>query len=487
MNNQHIRVRIAPSPTGMLHIGTTRTALFNYLFARHHGGTYVLRMEDTDTERSKAEYTQNIIKGFQNLGLNWDEGPDTGGAYGPYTQSERTHLYTEALQSLITKQSAYPCFCTPDDLQQEKELAERNKSTYIYSGKCRQLSAEECQHRIKQGTPHVYRLKTPSKSIIFEDLVRGEIEFHSSTIGDFIIAKGLSQPIYNFAVVVDDVGMKITHVLRGEDHISNTPKQILIYEALGYEPPLFGHTAMMLAPDRSKLSKRHGATSISDYLQMGVLKEALINYLALLGWSPPEGQEILSLEELISHFSLDKVTKSGAIFDIEKLKWVNGQWIRRMSPEELLHHSRPFLTAFDLDSYSDDWLKDALNLVSEKVNLLTDLPDQLDFLLLSTLDYKEEGVKKAFQMPSASDVLTHLKAQVEASPDWQLEQMSSIFETLKNELDYKMKQIMWPIRAALSGRTFGPDLQKSMVLLGKERVLSRIDHALNELERFANV
>ena len=488
MTTDTIRVRIAPSPTGNLHIGTTRTALFNYLYARHMGGRFVLRVEDTDQERSNDEYTQNILEGFKGLGLNWDEGPDVGGDFGPYAQSERTELYTAALNKLIESKQAYPCFCTPEELQIEREQAEKSGQTYVYSGKYRDLSAAEAAERIAKGEAHVYRLKVPSKAVVFNDLIRGNIEIHTDILGDFIIAKGLNRPIYNFAVVVDDLGMKITHVLRGEDHISNTPKQILIYEALNEPVPQFGHTAMILAPDRSKLSKRHGATAISDYLAEGYLPEGLINYLALLGWSAPEGSEILSLDELVSLFSLDKVGKSGSVFDTDKLKWVNAQWIKKLSGEQLYKTVLPFVASeFDLSTHSEEWLTEAFGLVQEKVSLLTEFKTQLDFFLVPELVYQADLVGKAFKMESATPVLKALEKALPDTDNWNVEAVQETFAVLKSELDFKMKQIMWPIRAALSGRIFGPDLQKSIVLLGKEQVEKRIHNALKEIGELAHV
>ena len=286
------RVRIAPSPSGNLHIGTARTALFNFLFAKKTGGKYILRIEDTDAERTSSEYVKNIFDSLKALGLSWDEGPDEGGPYGPYSQSERFDIYPQYAQKLIESGHAYECFCTPEELAVEKEESQKNKVAHIYSGKCKNLTEEQKSALRAEGRKPAIRFHVPAKELVFNDLVKGELKFDTSLIGDFVIMKSNGTPTYNFAVVVDDMLMKISHVIRGEDHISNTPKQIVIYEALGAEVPQFGHLGMILAPDRSKLSKRHGATGVSEFVEKGYLIDALVNFVALLGWSPSDGVEI---------------------------------------------------------------------------------------------------------------------------------------------------------------------------------------------------
>lgn len=477
-----VRVRIAPSPTGNLHIGTTRTALLNYLFARRQQGRFILRVEDTDRERSKSEYTENILNGLRDLGLSWDEGPQVGGEFGPYAQSERLEIYKKSLQSLLEQDKIYPCYCTPEQISAERQVAEAAGSTYVYSRQCASLNAEQQQAKAAQQT-WVYRLRSAIQNLGFDDLIRGTVTVDTGLIGDFIVARQDLSPLYNFAVVVDDLEMKITHVLRGEDHISNTPKQILIYQAFGAQAPIFGHTAMMLAPDRSKLSKRHGATAVGDYLAQGYLPEALVNYLALLGWSPPGEQEIYALDELAAVFELADLGKSGAVFDIEKLKWVNGQWIRRLSPAELWQRIKPFAEAkaINLDLHSEDWWQQSVLLVQEKLVLLTDYFEQADFLIAQDLPLQAEQVNKALRMDSAVPVLQALADKLQSGP-WLLEELHAVFEALKTEQPFKMKDIMWPIRAALSGRTFGADLQTSMLLLGRERCLQRIQSALTYID-----
>ncbi|MGV3526785.1 MAG: glutamate--tRNA ligase [Candidatus Sericytochromatia bacterium] len=484
-----VRVRIAPSPTGNLHIGTARTALFNYLYARHLGGRFVLRVEDTDRERSQTSYTENILSGLRQLGLNWDEGPGADTPHAPYFQSERQAIYRRYLDQLLVAEKIYPCFCSQAELQAERQAAETAGQTYVYSRRCRELSAAEVQARHAAGATPVYRLKVADAPVVFADLVRGEIRIEGALIGDIIIARGDWNPMYNFAVVVDDIEMEISHVLRGEDHISNTPKQILIYQALDVTPPQFGHTAMMLAPDRSKLSKRHGATSVAAYLEMGYLPEALVNYLALLGWSAPEGREIFSLTELAELFRLEKVNKSGAIFDVEKLKWVNAQWIKNLSVEALFERLKPLLEAagLDLGLQPESWWLESVALVQEKLTVLPDYLSQCDFLLHPELSYLPEQTAKAFQLASAQPVLAAFASRLEALTTWDLEALHALMDDLKTTLPYKMKDVMWPIRAALTGRIAGADLQQSLLLLGRERALKRVQQALNELGHQENV
>ena len=317
-----VRVRIAPSPSGNLHIGTARTALFNYLFAKKNNGKFILRIEDTDALRTQQAYVDNIFDSLKALGLNWDEGPDIGGPYGPYTQSKRFDIYPKYIQTLLDKGFAYECFCTPEELEAEKEEAAKNKKAYVYTRKCVNLTEEEKEKLRAEGRKPAIRFNVQkaqaafhdSSILSFEDLVKGHLHMDTNLIGDFVIMKSNGAPTYNYAVVIDDALMHITHVIRGEDHISNTYKQILIYEALGFEVPKFGHLGMILAPDRSKLSKRHGATAVSDFVKEGYLTEALVNFVALLGWSPSDGQEIKSIDEIAKDFRIEDLSSSNSIF-----------------------------------------------------------------------------------------------------------------------------------------------------------------------------
>ncbi|MBC7074377.1 glutamate--tRNA ligase, partial [Candidatus Parcubacteria bacterium] len=323
-----IRVRFAPSPTGYLHIGGVRTALFNFLFAKKNQGVFILRIEDTDKERSKKEYEENIMESLRWLGIEWDEGPDKGGPFGPYRQSERGEFYKKYLQKLLNEGKAYYCFCTKEELEAERQYLLSLGQAPRYSGKCRNLPKEVVEKNLKEKKESVIRLKVEPQKVVFFDLIRGKIEVEAELLGDFVIAKSLTEPLYNFACVVDDYEMKITHVIRGEEHISNTPKQILIQKALGFPQPQYAHLPLILAPDRSKLSKRHGAVSVWEYKKMGYLPEALLNFLAFLGWNPGTNREIYSLSALIKDFSLERIQKSGAVFNQKKLDFLNGFYIR---------------------------------------------------------------------------------------------------------------------------------------------------------------
>lgn len=474
-----VRVRIAPSPTGNLHIGTARAALFNYLFAHHHHGQMVLRIEDTDVVRSQDIYVGDILQSLRLLGLAWDEGPEIGGHFGPYYQSQRGTLYQQALQQLLDSERIYPCFCSETELATARSTAESQGQTYVYDQRCRSIADADRQQRLADGQSCVFRLKVLPRQVVFHDLIRGDIAFDTALIGDIIIAKGDRSPIYNFAVVVDDIHMQITHVIRGEDHISNTPKQILIYEALGVAPPAFAHAAMILAPDRSKLSKRHGATSVTEYIRQGFLPEAMVNYLALLGWSPPDGQEVLTLAEMVTHFSLERINKSGAVFDIEKLKWLNGVWIRRLATTELWQRLQPLWqqAGFDTAQQTAAWWLALTELVKEKMTLLVDGVQAAAFIVHETLAYPE-AVYPVLAPPSAQHVLTEFETQLAALSDWTAEQLKAVLDTLKSSLPYKAKEIMLPIRVALSAKTGGPDLIQTIYLLGQKKSCQRLSQAL---------
>jgi glutamyl-tRNA synthetase len=345
------RVRIAPSPTGPLHIGTARTALFNYLYARHTGGTFVLRMEDTDAARSTEAYERDILEGLHTLGLDWDEGPDPGGGsdqgpYGPYRQMQRLERYATASTDLLARDLAYPCYCTPAELDADRKAQEAAHQPPRYVGRCSNLTPEERAARVAEGRPAAIRFRVTPGVVRFEDLIRGEVEIDAINLGgDFVIVRSDGSPLYHFTVVVDDAAMEISHVIRGEDHLSNTPKHILLFRALGHDIPQFAHLPLILNADRTKMSKRKSQTAVDDYLAEGFIREALINYLALLGWSTGTEEEILSLEEFVARFDLGHVQKGGAVFDRERLEWLNGQWIRRLEPEDVIERLQPFLEA----------------------------------------------------------------------------------------------------------------------------------------------
>ncbi|MBQ9149934.1 glutamate--tRNA ligase [bacterium] len=473
---EKVRVRIAPSPSGNLHIGTARTALFNYLFAKKMGGEYVLRIEDTDLDRSSEAFKQNIFDSLKALGLNWDEGPDVGGEYGPYKQSERFDIYPKFAQMLIDKGYAYECFCSNEDLDKEHEEAEAKKIPYKYSRKCMNLTAEEKAELKAKGIVPSIRFKVDYKELIFNDLVKGELKFDTSLIGDFAIMKSNGTPTYNFAVVVDDMLMKITHVIRGEDHISNTPKQILIYEALGADVPKFGHLGMILAPDRSKLSKRHGATAVSDFIKQGYLTEALLNFVALLGWAPSDAQEIKNVDEIAADFRINEVSSSNSIFEYEKLNWMNGQYIKKMDISKLTDLALPFLAKYDTSKYSREKLERIIEVTREPITLLSDLENDTQYFFEAPF-YDE--VKEILEGDVAKLVLPKFLEELKT---WDFDNHDEIHDKLgdirtffKENNGFKPKETMWAIRSALTGRTRGADMVATIQILGKDEVIKRVE------------
>ena len=476
MSEEKIRVRIAPSPSGNLHIGTARTALFNYLFAKKTGGEYVLRIEDTDLDRSSEAYKQNIFDSLKALGLNWDEGPDVGGPYGPYKQSERFDIYPKYAQMLIDKGYAYECFCSNEDLDEEHRIAEEKKIPYKYSRKCLNLTKEQKDELKAKGIKPSIRFKVDAKELIFNDLVKGELKFDTGLIGDFAIMKSNGTPTYNFAVVIDDMLMKISHVIRGEDHISNTPKQILIYEALGAPVPKFGHLGMILAPDRSKLSKRHGATAVSDFIKEGYLTEALLNFVALLGWAPSDGVEIKNVDEIAADFRINEVSSSNSIFEYEKLNWMNGQYIKHMDISKLTDLAIPFLNMYDLNKYSRKQLEHIIEVTREPITLLKDLVNDTQYFFEEP---KYDEVEEILKGDVAKLVLPKFKNDVETY-DFNNEEdihdkLADLRTYFKENHGFKPKETMWAIRSALTGRTRGADMVATIQILGKDEVLKILE------------
>ena len=483
-----VRVRIAPSPSGNLHIGTARTALFNYLFAKKNNGKFILRIEDTDAERTSQEYIDNIFDSLKALGLNWDEGPDIGGEYGPYTQSERFDIYPKYAQILLDKGFAYECFCTPEELEAEKAEASANKKPYVYTKKCVNLTEEEKAKLRAEGRKPAIRFNIEkaqkafhdSSMLSFNDLVKGELHVDTNLLGDFVIMKSNGTPTYNFAVVVDDMLMKMTHILRGEDHISNTFKQILIFEALGAEIPQFGHLGMILAPDRSKLSKRHGATAVSEFVEHGYLTDALVNFVALLGWSPSDGEEIKSIDEIASDFRIHEISSSNSIFEYDKLNWMNGQYIRKLSTEELKERLKPFLTKYDLSELTDAQYTRMVEITREPLKLLSDITDAVPYFFGKGVKIDEEAQVKVLDTDTAQDVL---KTFIEQSANWEWseENLHEKLEALRGyykEKGVKPKVTMWAIRAAVTGRTCGADMTAILAILGKDESINRVKSAL---------
>lgn len=479
-----VRVRIAPSPSGNLHIGTARTALFNYLFAKKNNGKFILRIEDTDAERTSQEYVDNIFDSLKALGLNWDEGPDVGGNYGPYTQSQRFDIYPKYVQMLLDKGFAYECFCTPEELEKEKELATQNKQAYVYSKKCENLTEEQKEQLRKEGRKPAIRFNIAkaqkafhSDSILkFNDIVKGELHVDTNLIGDFVIMKSNGSPTYNFAVVIDDALMEISHVIRGEDHISNTYKQILIFEALGFKVPSFGHLGMILAPDRSKLSKRHGATAVSDFVKEGYLTDALINFVALLGWAPSDGEEIKTVDEIAADFRIGEISSSNSIFEYDKLKWMNSQYINKMDISKLTDLALPFLNMYDTSKYSRETLEKIIEVTREPITLLSDLVNDTQYFFEKPA---YDDVKEILDGDVAKAVLPKFLEQVNGYDFNNTEEihdkLAELRSYFKENNGYKPKETMWAIRAALTGRTRGADMVALIQILGKDEVISRLN------------
>lgn len=473
-----VRVRFAPSPTGYLHVGGARTALYNYLFAKQKNGEFILRIEDTDKERSTDESIQAILDGLKWLNITWDEGPEKDGDFGPYYQSKRTDIYKPYIEKLLDEQKAFKCFCTKEELDLVREEQKKNKQDFKYSGKCKNLSQSEITEKIKNNVPYVIRIKAPEETITFNDLIRGKLEFTNSTFDDFIIARNDGSPVYNFVVTVDDLTMKISHVIRGEDHISNTPKQIIIYNLLGEKHPEYAHIPLILGKDKKRLSKRHGATSTDEYRKTGYNVEGFVNYLALLGWSLDDKTTVLSRDELIKSFSLDRVSKSGAVFDEEKLKWMSGLYIREMEIDELYEKCLPYLKEDSLiDENTDkEYLKRIINLVKERLNVYSDITNQIDFFL-KELEYD----KKARKNLRKADI-----ALLEEYKDFittiEFKDAAAIENNTNSFLDEKglgLRDIVFALRASITFKSSGPSLFDIMYNLGKNETLKRLEKGIS--------
>jgi len=482
LKDKLIKVRFAPSPTGHLHIGTARTALFNWLYARRYGGRFILRIEDTDRARSTKAFEDSIIESMNWLGLNWDEGPDRGGAAGPYRQSERLETYKNYADRLLETGNAYYCYCSPRELENERKTALAEGKTPMYSGRCRNLTVAERRLYELADKPKVIRFnvhKQSTRDIEFKDLIKGDISISSKVIGDFIIMKADLMPTYNFAATIDDLTMSITDVLRGEDHITNTIRQLMLYEALNKEAPAFGHFSMILGSDKSKLSKRHGATSITEYRDRGYLPEAIINYLSLLSWSAPTGKELFSLDELSREFSIERVSKSPAIFDKAKLDWLNGQWIRALSGEALAEKMAPFIAAagYNIDKFNMEAIAVA---IQSNLTTLSEAPKYAR-IFLEESEYSDE-VKEALAPESVKEVIADLSARLEALNEMSTDIAKAILKetvTAMKAKGIKGRDIYHPLRLALTGEDSGPELFFVLNALGCRRAIARLQRGLN--------
>jgi nondiscriminating glutamyl-tRNA synthetase len=473
-----VRVRFAPSPTGYLHVGGARTALFNWLYARHTGGKFILRIEDTDRERSKPEYEEAIIRDLQWLGLDWDEGPSLGGACGPYRQTERAGLYREQLKKLLASGSAYQCFCGYKELEAERAAAQALGKNYRYSGKCRNLSHEEAEAKRKAGQSFSVRLKVPEGATTVQDLVRGTVTVDHVEIDDFILVRSGGEPTYNFVAAVDDALMKITHVIRGDDHLSNTPKQILIYQALGFPQPQFAHIPLILGADRTPLSKRHGANSVGEFKRQGYLPEAMMNYLALLGWSYDGKTEKFSREELVKKFSLERVVKSPACFDYEKLQWLNGNYIREADEERIYQLCLEYL--WDADAINADFMREGgaalkrmVGTVKNSLKTISDVGEQLTYFLGEVHAYDPQGLAK-YLVPETVPLLEQTVWILEDSVDFTAMTLEERFRQNAVQKGGKFADYVHPMRLAITGKSASPNLFELIEILGKGRCIVRL-------------
>lgn len=478
MAHSQLRVRFAPSPTGHLHVGNARTALFNWLLARGAGGTFVLRIEDTDAERSTRESEAAILRDLTWLGLEWDEGPDRAGASGPYRQSERGELYRKYAGELLDRGRAYHCFCSREQLEADRVDALASGRPAQYVGRCRALSPDEVTARIQAGGRPALRFIVPgNRDVAFADAVRGEVRFHTDAIGDPIILRADGTPAYNFAVVVDDALMAITDVIRGEDHISNTPRQLLLYDALGFTPPRFAHLALVMGPDHTPLSKRHGATSVAEFRAKGYLPEALVNYLALIGWSPGGGDELLPIDEMARRFSLNGVGLSAGVFDEEKLAWVNRHYLKTTDPVRLVQLSVPFFlqAGVPIDPSEDGtaFLASVMPIASESVDRLDQVPSRLSFLFGYSIDesLRDEGIRTEMQAEAARAVAVALAEELASAPRLDRERFRAVANAVKSRTGQKGKALFHPIRIVLTGRAAGPELDLAVPAIDRGSVL----------------
>jgi nondiscriminating glutamyl-tRNA synthetase len=467
---KQVRVRFAPSPTGHLHVGGARTALFNWLFARHEGGRFILRIEDTDVERSERALEDVLLTDLAWLGLAWDEGPGRGGPFGPYRQSERLALYRERAGRLVAEGKAYPCFCTDADLEHKKEERLRANLPPQYDGTCRNLS--------EAGLAESIRFAVPADSERrLDDLVRGEVTFPAGMVGDFVLVRSNGLPTYNFAAAVDDAAMEITHVIRGEEHLSNTVRQIMVYEALGLAMPRFAHIPLILAPDRSKLSKRHGAPNVNAFRDRGYPSEAIVNYLAFLGWSPPGGGDIFTVEELVEAFTLERVSPSPGIFDEAKLNWVSAQHVRSGGAPRYFEDALPYFPDDVRGAYSPERLREIFTILSENLPSFSRIADEVGPFRPGVPARDPEARETA---TAARGLLEALLAALSACDDWRAAPLASLVKAEGARLGVKGKALYMPLRAAVTGTLHGPDLSRVMEIRGKESVLAAIRDALEE-------
>jgi len=490
MDGSEVRVRYAPSPTGMLHVGGVRTALFNWLFARKNGGTFVLRIEDTDLARSTEESVNQLKRSLRWIGLEWDEGPEAGGPHPPYRQTERFDLYRQAAKRLLNSGAAYYDFATSEELAEMRERARAEKRQPIYTGgEYREMDPEEAKRRIESGEPYTVRFKTPREGqTVVEDMIRGPVTFENSNLEDFVLMKSSDTPTYNFAAAFDDAEMEISHVIRGDDHLSNTPRQILIHEALGNTLPAFAHVPMVLGPDKKKLSKRHGAAHVEEFAAQGYLPEALFNYLALLGAGYAADEEIFGPDELAERFRIDRVSGNPAIFDEKKLTSINAVYLRRRSPEELAEAAAPMLVESGAASPEElegdrPRLVRIMALLRDRLNRITEIPAAAGYFYGGELDYDEEEFEKQFGKEFVRETFPELVQRLKALPEWTEETIEEAVRGLAAEREKGARHLIHPLRFAVTGRTVSAGLFETMHLLGRDRSLLRAEDAAQKIER----
>ncbi len=472
-----IRVRFAPSPTGYLHMGSLRTALYNYLFARHHKGTFILRIEDTDRSRYVEGAVENLLETLNWAGLDYDEGPEKGGAYGPYFQSQRLDIYNQHIQILLEKDAAYPCFCSGETLQQMREEQAKKNQPIMYDGRCRHIPKAEALLRMKNEA-HVIRLKVPREgTTIVHDRIRGSVSFENALIDDQVLIKSDGYPTYHLANVVDDHLMKVSHVIRGEEWLPSTPKHVLLYQAFGWQPPEFAHLPLLLNPDRTKLSKRQGDVAVEDYRAKGFLPQALVNFVALLGWNKGDDQEIFSLDELIEYFTIERVNKSGAVFDVQKLEWMNGHYIRNIPEEEYLRVGEEWLKKLNLDTGDREKNELILKAVRPGLTRFDQLPEKTAVFFKSELDYDEEA-REWLKKEESKALFRAMLDELEQIDELTVETFGAIIKTVQKSTGLKGKALWMPIRAAITGETHGPDLTIVLSVIGKEKVKQFIKQAI---------
>ncbi len=477
-----MRVRFAPSPTGFLHVGGGRTALYNWLLARHAGGTFILRIEDTDAARSTQEYYEAIVEDLRWLGLDWDEGPEVGGPQGPYFQSERGGSYGPAIEKLLAEGTAYHCFCSKEELDERRQQAPKEGRDWRYDRRCLDLQDEERERLLSEGAQASIRFRVPDGKTVVDDLILGKVEFDNSELDDLVIARTDGRPTYNFVVVVDDLEMGVTHVVRGSDHLSNTPKQVLISQALGGTPPKYGHLPLVLAQDGKVLSKRRGAVAIGEYRKSGYLPEALVNYLSLLGWSYDGVQEIFALDELVEKFEIGKVGGKPAAFDPDKLLWMNEQWIKGLPLGDRTDRVLPFLVSEGLvgagvAGEEREHLEKIVETIGDRLKTLSDITDQAGFFLASDVIYDSMSVKKVLAKPGADETLAGLQRILEEAPDFEPETLQRLIRAHAEERGISLGKLVQPVRVAVTGRTASPGIFETLSLLGREKTLARIEEA----------